>query len=175
MTKNTIASYLNIFEESFLIEKASRYDIKGKKYINSPNKYYFTDLGLRNVRLNFRQIEENHLMENIIYNELRSRGYLVDIGSVSINEKNSSQTYVKKQVEVDFVVNSGSNRYYIQSAYHLPTNEKENQELRPLLNISDSFKKIVIVRDNIAFKRDQNGIITMSLKEFLLNPNSLDL
>lgn len=175
ISKNTIDSYLNIFEESFLIESSLRFDIKGKKYINSPKKYYFSDLGLRNVRLNFRQIEETHLMENAIYNELKYRGYLVDIGAVSVNEKNENGNYIKKQIEVDFVVNSGSNRYYVQSAYYLPTKEKEKREIRPLLNIHDSFKKIIIVRDNIKLKRDENGIVTISLKEFLLNPNSLDL
>ena len=149
ISKNTIDSYLKIFEESFLVESSERYDIKGKKYINSPKKYYFSDLGLRNARLNFRQIEESHLMENAIYNELKIRGYLVDIGTVYVNEKNKNGNYIKKQIEVDFVVNYGSNRYYIQSAYYLPTIEKENQELRPLLNIPDSFKKIIIVRDNI--------------------------
>lgn len=175
ISKNTIDFYLNIFEESFLVDSCIRYDIKGKKYINTPKKFYFTDLGLRNARLNFRQIEETHLMENAIYNELKVRGYLVDVGSISISEKNEKGNYVKKQIEVDFVVNNGSNRYYIQSAYHLPSLEKEKQELRPLLNIPDSFKKIVVVRDNIKLKRDDNGIVTMSLKEFLLNPNSLDL
>lgn len=175
ISKNTIDSYLKIFEESFLVESSERYDIKGKKYINSPKKYYFSDLGLRNARLNFRQIEESHLMENAIYNELKIRGYLVDIGTVYVNEKNKNGNYIKKQIEVDFVVNYGSNRYYIQSAYYLPTIEKENQELRPLLNIPDSFKKIIIVRDNIKLKRDENGITTISLKEFLLNENALDL
>lgn len=175
ISKNTIDSYLNIFEESFLISSSLRYDVKGKKYINSPKKYYFTDLGLRNARLNFRQIEETHLMENAIYNELIYRGYKVDIGAVSVCEKNINGNYVKKQTEVDFVVNNGSNRYYIQSAYHLLTKEKEESEIRPLLNIPDSFKKIVIVRDNIKLKRDDNGIITIGLKEFLLNPDSLDL
>ncbi len=174
ISKNTIASYLEIFEESFLVQSSNRYDIKGKKYIDSPRKYYFTDLGLRNARLNFRQIEENHLMENLIYNELKIRGFSVDVGVVSINEKNINGNYVRKQNEVDFVVNSGSNRYYIQSAYSLPTLEKENQEIKSLINIPDSFKKIVIVRDNIKLKRDDNGIVTMSLKEFLLDEDTLN-
>ena len=172
---NTVNSYLRFIEDSFIVSKASRYNVKGRKYISTPNKYYFSDLGLRNARLNFRQIEESHLMENAIYNELKNRGYLVDVGAVSISEANENGNYVKKQIEVDFVVNNGSNRYYIQSAYHLPTFEKESQELRPLLNIPDSFKKIIIVRDNIKLKRDDNGIVTISLKEFLLNENSLDL
>lgn len=175
LSKNTIASYLEIFEDSFLIESANRYDIKGKRYIDSPRKYYFTDLGLRNARLNFRQIEENHLMENLIYNELKIRGFSVDVGVVSVNEKNGNGNYVKKQTEVDFVANFGSNRYYIQSVYKLPTLEKEKQEIKSLTNIPDSFKKIVIVRDNISLRRDDNGIVTMSLKEFLLNENALNM
>ena len=173
LSRITISSYLEIFEESFLIQSSSRYDIKGKKYIESPKKYYFTDLGLRNARLNFQQIEENHLMENLIYNELKIRGFLIDVGVVSIHEKNVNENYVKKQTEVDFVANKGNNRYYIQSAFRLPTTEKEKQEIKSLINIPDSFQKIVIVRDNIKLKRDDNGIVTMSLKEFLLNENVL--
>ncbi|MCR4879617.1 MAG: ATP-binding protein [Bacilli bacterium] len=172
ISKTTINNYLKIFQESYLLRCASRYDIKGKKYINSPKKYYFTDLGLRNARLNFRQNEETHLMENAIYNELIARGYLVDVGVVSINEKNENNNYIKKQIEVDFVANKGSKRYYIQSCYHLL--DKEEKELRPLLALNDSFKKIIIVRDNIKLKRDDNGIITMGLKEFLLDNDSLD-
>ena len=175
VSKNTIDAYLKIFEESFLVTGVSRYDVKGKKYIKNSKKYYFKELGLRNARLNFRQTEENHLMENMIYNELKARGYLVDIGIVSISEKNKNNNYVKKQTEVDFVVNSGSNRYYIQSAYNLITSDKKNQELRPLVNISDSFKKIIIVHDNIKLRRDEHGIVTMSLKDFLLNEKALDL
>ena len=175
VSKNTIDAYLKIFEESFLVTGVSRYDVKGKKYIKNSKKYYFTDLGLRNARLNFRQTEENHLMENMIYNELKARGYLVDIGIVSISEKNRNNNYVKKQTEVDFVVNFGSNRYYIQSAYNLITSDKKNQELRPLVNISDSFKKIIVVRDNIKLRRDEHGIVTMSLRDFLLNEKALDL
>ena len=174
LSKNTISSYLDIFEESFLIQCASRYDIKGKKYIDSPKKYYFSDLGLRNARLNFRQFEFNHLMENLIYNELKIRGYSIDVGVVSINEKNNNGNYIKKQTEVDFVVNSGNNRYYIQSAYRLPNIMKENQELKSLINIHDSFKKIIVVGDNIKLNRDDNGILTMSLKQFLLDDNALD-
>lgn len=175
ISKNTIDSYLKIFEESFLVESSRRYDIKGKKYIDSPQKYYFSDLGLRNARLNFRQIEETHLMENLIYNELKMRGYLVDIGTIPFSEKNEKGNYVKKQIEVDFVVNRGSQRYYIQSAYHLIDEEKEEQEIRPLINIDDLFKKIVIVRDSIKLKRNEYGIVFMSLEDFLLNNNSLDL
>lgn len=171
ISKNTISSYLEIFEESFLIRSTTRYDIKEKKYIDSPKKYYFMDLGLRNARLNFRQIEENHLMENLIYNELKNRGFSVDVGVVPINEKNENGNYTKKQTEVDFIANKGSNRIYIQSAYRLPDLDKLNQEIKPLINIPDSFKKVIIVRDNIKLRRDENGIITMSLKEFLLNEN----
>ena len=158
-----------------MIRKSLRYDVKGKKYINTPSKYYFTDLGLRNARLNFRQQEENHIMENIIYNELCIRGYSIDVGVVEINEKQDTGKYIKKQLECDFVINKGNNKCYIQSAYHLPSLDKENQEIRPLINIKDSFKKVIIVRDNIKTKIDENGIITMSLKEFLLNDNSLEL
>lgn len=175
ISKNTIDSYLRILEDSFLISKASRYDIKGKKYLNSSGKYYFTDLGLRNVRLNFRQIEDTHLMENLIYNELIERGYNIDVGVVSINEKNSEGNYVKKQTKVDFIANIGNKKYYIQSAYYLHDEEKEYQEKRPLLNISDFFKKIIIVRDNIKLRIDESGIITIGLKEFLLNKNALDM
>lgn len=175
ISKNTIDNYLNELEESYLISCAYRYDIKGKKYINSPKKYYFTDLGLRNARLNFRQIEETHLMENLIYNELKARNYLVDIGVITISEKNKNNNYCKKQLECDFVVNSGSNRYYIQSAYFLSSLDKKEQEIRPLMNIKDSFKKIIVVKDNIKLKRNEEGIVIMSLKDFLLNDNSLDL
>lgn len=171
----TIKQYLEYLEDAFIIEKAVRYDIKGKRYINTPYKYYFVDVGLRNARLNFRQQEETHIMENIIFNELRMRGFAVDVGIVEVNEKNEKGVYVRKQTEVDFVINKGNRRYYVQSAFRLPTVEKERQEERPLLSISDSFKKIIIVRDNILLKRDENGITTMGLKEFLLDKNSLDL
>ena len=173
ISPNTVKDYLEYLEDAYLIRKSLRYDVKGKKYINTPSKYYFTDLGLRNARLNFRQQEENHIMENVIYNELCIRGYSVDVGVVEINEKQDDGKYVRKQLECDFIVNKGNNKCYIQSAYHLPSLDKENQEIRPLVNIQDSFKKIIIVRDNIKTKIDDNGIITMSLKEFLLNENSL--
>lgn len=159
ISKNTIDNYLNKLEESYLISCAYRYDIKGKKYINSTKKYYFTDLGLRNARLNFRQIEETHLMENLIYNELKARNYLVDIGVITISEKNKNNNYCKKQLECDFVINSGSNRYYIQSAYFLSSLDKKEQEIRPLMNIKDSFKKIIVVKDNIKLKRNEEGIV----------------
>lgn len=169
----TIKSYLDYFEDAFLIEKAERYDIKGKKYISTPSKYYFTDIGLRNARLNFRQQEETHIMENIIYNELLIRGYQVDVGIVEIYEKDENEKYVRKQIEVDFVANKGEDRCYIQSAFSLPSPEKVQQEERPLRNIPDSFKKFVIVKDNILTRRDESGLITMGLKEFLMNENSL--
>ena len=167
---NTINSYISYLLDSFMIEKAERYDVKGRKYISTPSKYYFSDIGLRNARLNFRQQEENHLMENIIYNELLTRGYNVDVGVVEVREG-----YNRKQLEVDFVCNQSSKRYYIQSALVLPDREKTIQEERPLVNIGDSFKKIIVVRDNIKLWRTEEGIVIMGIQEFLLNPNSLDL
>ncbi len=175
LSVNTIKQYLDYFMDSFLVEKAERYDIKGKKYISTPQKYYFSDLGLRNARLNFRQQEETHIMENIIYNELRYRGYSVDVGVVEINEKQEDNKYMRKQIEVDFVANKGNQRYYVQSAFALPTEEKIAQEERPLINVPDSFKKIVVVKENIMLRRDNNGITTMGLKNFLLDSNSLEL
>lgn len=168
ISKNTLDSYLNILEDSFLINKSTRYDIKGKKYITTPYKYYFSDIGLRNARLGFRQIEENHIMENIIYNELIYRGFSVDIGVVEISEKNHNNLFVRKSIEIDFIVNKGNSKVYIQSSYHLPNDEKLNQEIRPFLNTKDFFKKIIIVHDDIKRKKDENGIITMSVKDFLL-------
>lgn len=167
---NTVNSYIKNIEDSFIVNKSIRYDIKGKKYINTPQKYYFADIGLRNARLNFRQQEENHLMENIIYNELLIRGYNVDVGVVELREKNS-----RKQLEVDFVCNLGSKRYYIQSALNLDTKEKTIQESKSLNNIGDSFKKIIVVKDNIKLWRNEQGIVIMGIQEFLLNENSLDL
>lgn len=168
ISKNTLDSYLRILEDSFLINKSTRYDIKGKKYITTPYKYYFSDIGLRNARLGFRQIEENHIMENIIYNELIYRGFSVDIGIIEISEKNSNGSFVRKSIEIDFIVNKGNSKVYIQSSYHLPTDEKLKQEIRPFLNTKDFFKKIIIVHDDIKRKKDENGIITMSIKDFLL-------
>lgn len=170
VSKNTVTTYLDYLLDSFLIEKAERYDVKGKKYIQTPQKYYFADIGLRNARLNFRQQEENHLMENIIYNELLVRGYNVDVGVVEIRENN-----IRKQLEVDFVCNQGSKRYYIQSALNIDTKEKTIQETKSLNNIGDSFKKIIVVKDNIKLWRDEYGIVIMGIQEFLLNKNSLDL
>lgn len=169
----TIKSYLDFLEDAFMIEKAERYDIKGKKYISTTHKYYFTDIGLRNARLNFRQLEETHIMENVIYNELRIRGYSIDVGVVETNERLADGKYSRKQGEIDFVANKGDKRYYIQSVFTLPSPEKVKQEERPLRNIPDSFKKFIIIKDNIITRRSENGIITISLKEFLLNPDCL--
>ena len=169
----TIKQYLDYLQDSFIINKVLRYDIKGKKYISTPSKYYFTDIGLRNARLNFRQQEETHIMENIIYNELNIRGYEVDVGEIGILEKNATG-YTEKKVEVDFVASKGSKKYYIQSAFMMPTEEKKAQEERPLLKIADSFKKIIIVKDNIKPYHDDNGIGFIGLKDFLLDMNSLD-
>ena len=155
---------------SFFLYKASRYYIKGKKYIQTPQKYYFSNVGLRNARLNFRQQEETHLMENIIYNELLVRGYNVDVGIVEIREENT-----RKQLEVDFVCNLGNKRYYIQSALALPDREKTIQEQRPLMNIGDNFKKIIVVKENIKSWITEEGMSVVGLQEFLLNQNSLDL
>ena len=171
----TINQYLDYLQDTFLVEKSVRYDIKGKKYISTPSKYYFVDMGLRNARLNFRQTEENHIMENVIYNELRMRGFSVDVGMVEIKEKQPDGTWQRKQLEIDFVANKGSRRYYIQSAFMLPDEQKQQQEERPLLRVNDSFKKIIIVRDNIILRRDDNGLVTMGLRQFLLDENSLDL
>lgn len=171
----TINTYLNYLIDAFLINKAERFDIRGKKYISTPSKYYFSDVGLRNARLNFRQQEETHIMENIIYNELLIRGYNVDVGVVEINEEDSSGKKIRKQIEVDFVCNQGSKRYYIQSAFSIPDKEKMMQEQRPFNFIQDSFKKIIVVRDNIKLWRNEEGTVIMGIEEFLLNKDSLDL
>ena len=175
ISDKTIKNYIDYLIDSFLISKAARYDIKGKKYIGSPSKYYFEDVGLRNARLGFRQVEQTHLMENIIYNELRIRGYHVDVGVVEHFEVTGDGKRGKKQLEVDFVATRGSEKYYIQSAFALPTAEKVNQEQRSLLSIPDSFRKIIVVGDNIKVRRDENGIITVGLSNFLLDENSLKL
>jgi len=175
LSKTTIEKYLGYFEDAFLIEETKRFDIKGRRYINTPKKYYFTDVGLRNARLHFRQQEENHIMENIIYNELIYRGFRVDVGIVEVCEKQADGTFRQKQLEVDFIANKGSQRYYIQSAFDLPTDEKIRQEIRPYMAIEDSFKKIVVTKNHMKLQRDENGIATMSIYDFLLNPDSLDL
>ena len=175
INSNTIKKYLNYFEDSFLIESSHRYDIKGKSYIETPMKYYFSDLGLRNARINFRQFEQTHSMENVIYNELRMRGYNVDVGVVSVAERNEERKVIRKQLEVDFVCNLGSSRYYIQSAYSLPDEIKRAQEIRPFTRINDSFKKIVVTKDIVPTHYDENGILTINIYDFLLEPNSLEM
>lgn len=170
MTDKTINNYINYLEEAFIVEKSKRYDIKGKKYIETPYKIYFTDIGLRNSFLNFRQIEETHIMENIIYNELKLRGYSVDVGVVELRDKND-----KKHIEIDFVCNIGNKRYYIQSALSLSDEKKQTQEMRPLMNTNDFFKKIIITRNTINTYQNENGITIMNLMDFLLNENSLEL
>ncbi|MBQ4103145.1 MAG: ATP-binding protein [Clostridia bacterium] len=174
ITANTIKRYINFLEDSFLIEASQRFDIKGKAYIETPKKYYFSDLGLRNARINFRQFEQTHSMENLIYNELRMRGYKVDVGVVQVAERDENDKVIRKQYEVDFVCNFGSNRYYIQSAYSLPDEAKREQEIRPFRKIDDSFKKIVITKDIVPTQYDENGILTLNIYDFLLNVSSLD-
>ncbi len=166
---NTLHSYLEYLEEAFIVKKAMRYDVKGRRYIGTPYKFYFSDLGLRNARLNFRQQEETHLMENAIYNELLCRGYNVDVGLVEIREKNR-----RIQTEIDFVCNAGSKRYYIQSALYLPDAEKTLQESRPLNNTGDNFRKMIVVKDHIKPWHTEDGILVVGLFDFLSSPNSLD-
>ncbi len=170
----TIDRYITYMQQAFILSKVNKYDVKGKKYINTPYKIYFEDVGLRNARLDFRQIEETHLMENIIYNELRYRGYNVDVGFVETRE-NIDGTLKRKQLEIDFVANQGNKRYYIQSAYDIPNEEKMKQETKSLDNIDDSFKKIIVVRNSIKPRRNEKGYLIVGLKEFLLDPNSLEL
>lgn len=173
LSDKSIKEYLSFLQDSFLIEETLRYDVKGRKYIGTLNKYYFSDLGLRNVALNFRQQEEPHIMENVIYNELRMRGFLVDVGSVETWNKDRAGGNKRSNLEVDFVVNSGANRVYIQSAFRVPTDKKSEQERRSLLNINDNFKKMVVVGDNIKRKIDEQGIETIGLLDFLLDKNSV--
>lgn len=173
ISEHTIKLYLDYLEDSFLIRKSLRYDVKGKKYISTPSKYYFPDLGLRNGRLNFRQQDENHIMENIIYNELLVRGFNVDVGVVEIREQKDDRR-LKKQLEIDFIATKGNNKYYIQSAFDMRSEAKKFQEKKSLVNVSDFFKKIIVIRDNIKIKRDDDGIITMSVLDFLLDENSLE-
>lgn len=175
ISKDTIIKYIDYLKDSFLIDSAIRYDIKGKKYINTPSKYYFTDLGLRNARLNFRQVEETHAMENIIFNELKVRGYNVDVGVVVMNEVDKNGKKIRKQLEVDFVCNKGSKRFYIQSAYALPDKEKMEHEQRSLVNTGDGFKKIIITKDAVAPLYNDEGILVMSVYDFLLNPDSMEI
>lgn len=175
ISANTIRQYIEYLEDAFVINKANRYNVKGRKYIGTPLKYYFEDVGIRNARLGFRQVEETHIMENVIYNELRSRGYAVDVGVVEKRGRNEEGKEERTYLEIDFIANLGSKRYYIQSAFSMPTEEKRIQEKASLINIGDSFKKIIIVKDVINVTRDEDGITTMSIYDFLLKENSLEL
>lgn len=175
VTDKTIKLYLEYLCDSFLIEKAQRYDVKGKNYIGTPYKFYFVDLGLRNVRLNFRQLEKSHMMENVIYNELIVRGFNVDVGVVPLTIRDSEGNRKKTTYEIDFVCNKGNQRYYVQSAYRMDTVEKVEQEHNSLRNVDDSFKKIIIVGHPILVERDNQGVTTISIYDFLLKDNSLDL
>lgn len=175
ITEKTIKKYLGYLTDAFFMDKAKRYDVKGKKYIETPSKYYFTDIGIRNAQLNFRQQEENHIMENIIFNELKIRGYRVDVGVVEITETNAAGKRTQKGLEIDFIATKGNNKYYIQSAFDMPNGAKERQEKRSLLKTRDSFKKIIVVKDDIKLKRDDSGITTMGIFDFLLNEDSLDM
>lgn len=171
---NTVKNYLDYLCDAFVVDKTVRYDIKGRKYIDTPQKYYFTDVGLRNARINFRQIEENHTMENIIFNELLSRDFNVDIGLVVVSQKDRNGKLIRKQLEVDFVCNKGSKRYYVQSAFAIPDTEKMQQESNSLLRIDDSFKKIIVVKDTPSPWYTENGILVIGIYDFLLNMSSLD-
>jgi predicted AAA+ superfamily ATPase len=175
VSDKTINNYIGYLIDAFLISKASRFDVKRRKYIGSPSKYYFEDVGLRNARLNFRQTEENHIMENIIHNELRVRGYRVDVGVVNHVAANGDGARSKRQLEVDFVATKGSEKHYVQSAFSIGDPDKAAQEERPLKSIGDSFKKIVVVRDNIKARRNEDGIVTIGICNFLLDENSLNL
>jgi predicted AAA+ superfamily ATPase len=175
ITNKTISNYLGYLLESFLVNKAIRYDIKGKKYINTLSKYYFSDIGLRNAILNMRQQEESHIMENIIYNELITRGYNVDVGMVEIKKQDKDGKWIRVQLEVDFIANLGSKKYYVQSALSIPDREKEIQESRSLTNINDSFKKVIVVKEHIMPRRNEDGILTIGLFDFLLKEDSLDM
>lgn len=175
ITATTITKYIEYLEDSFLVEEAKRFDIKGKSYIGTPMKYYFTDMGLRNARLNFRQMEVTHSMENVIYNELRKRGFRVDVGNLMVVEQDKNGKQVKKQLEVDFICRKGSKKYYIQSAYSLETEEKMVQEIRPYTKINDSFKKIVITSNTPKPFYNDDGILIMSVFDFLLKPDSLEV
>ena len=175
ITDRTIAKYLQYLQDAFILEKSKRFDVKGKKYMATPAKHYFTDLGIRNAVVNFRQTEETHIMENIIYIELRMRGFNVDVGLVEVKEKLEDGKYTKKKLEIDFIANKGNNKYYIQSAFNASLPEKREQEERSLIKVNDSFKKIIVVRDDIKPYRDDNGILTIGLFDFLLEPNSLEM
>lgn len=170
---DTVDRYLSYLEDSFLVSRAKRYDLKGRRYIGTPYKYYFTDLGLRNARMNFRQMEMNHIMENVVYNELKCRGYGVDVGLVPSTANDDGKVH-RKQLEIDFVCNSGSKRYYIQSAFEMPSENKREQEERPLLKVDDGFKKVIVTSDGPAPHYDERGVLIMNIFDFLLDANSLD-
>lgn len=172
---DTVKDYIDYLCDSFLVEKSTRYDIKGKRYVNSPYKYYFMDLGLRNARINFRQSERSHLMENMIYNELKVRGFNVDVGVVPVVTKDENGKQQRSSLEVDFVCNLGSKRYYIQSAYRMESDEKIRQERASLLKVDDSFKKIIVIGEESPVTRDESGITTLGIYDFLLKDNSLEL
>ena len=175
VSANTIRAYIGHLEDAFLFSESKRYDVKGKSYFDYPNKYYSEDIGLRNARIGFRQQEMTHIMENIIFNELKIRGYRVDVGVVEIVETNDEGKRVQKGLEIDFIATKGNNKYYIQSAFDMPNEAKEKQEKKSLLKTKDSFKKIIVVKDDIKLKRDDSGITTMGVFDFLLNENSLDM
>lgn len=175
ISSNTIKSYLDYLCDAYVVSRATRYDIKGKKYIDTPQKYYFSDVGIRNACINFRQLEENHTMENVIYNELIARNFNVDVGIITATGKDNDGKSVRKQLEVDFVCNKGSKRYYVQSAFSIPDREKMEQESNSLLRIDDSFKKIIVVKDLPAPTYTEDGILVISVYDFLLNSNSLDM
>ena len=172
---NTIRQYIEYLKEAYIVNEANRYDVKGRKYIGTPLKYYFEDVGLRNARLGFRQVEETHLMENIIYNELKLRGFQVDVGVVQKRVREETGKMSKQQLEIDFIATMGNRRCYIQSAFSLPDADKVKREKASLLNVGDSFKKIIVVKDIINLKRDEDGITTMNVYDFLLNENSLEM
>jgi len=172
LSDRTIKQYLDHLTDAFILERVDRYDIKGKKYISTPSKFYFTDTGLRNARINFRQQEKTHLMENVLYNELCGRGFSVDVGVVEVNEKQSDGKYVRKQLEIDFVCNKADERIYIQSAFSLPSTEKRQNEERSLISVDDSFRKVIITADKVMKHRDEQGVLIMGLEEFLLNPEA---
>ena len=173
--QTTVKSYLDYLCDAFIVERSMRYDVKGRHYIDTPSKYYFTDIGLRNARLNFRQDERTHIMENVIYNELRIRGFNVDVGVVPITYTERDGSRHRSQLEIDFVCNLGSRRYYVQSALHISSDEKRQQEQASLIRVDDSFKKIIVVGNDIAVHRNEHGITTMNILDFLTNVHSLDL
>ena len=175
ISANTIRQYLEYLQDAFLISAANRYDVKGRRYIGTPLKYYFEDVGLRNARLGFRQLEETHLMENVIYNELKARGFCVDVGGVPIKKHSAGEKRERVQLEIDFIATLGTPNYYIQSAYALATEDKIRQEEAPLINAPDSFRKIIVVNDTLNLRRDERGSTTINVYDLLLNEHSLEL